>query len=110
MAKHAQQIAQKLGAKLRGKVSRATGGAFGAARMAKVLTEKLAPSTGKRPGRPTNATWVKHPKVPMSEATHSQLRELAERISTPERRVSPMQVAAQLLEESIERLASAASQ
>lgn len=110
MANHPDKIAQALGAKRRGKVPRTGGGAFGAARMAKVLAEKLAPSSGKRPGRPTHAAWVRHPKVPMSDATHSQLLALAERISTPERRVSPMQVAAQLLEESVQRLSSNANQ
>ena len=37
----------------------------------------------------------------MSAATEQKLAALAERISTPERRVSPMQVAAQLLEEAL---------
>jgi hypothetical protein len=34
----------------------------------------------------------------MSAATQRRLAEIAEAISTPQRRVSPMQVAAQLLE------------
>jgi len=108
MAKRAEQIARELGATIKGKVPGISGGAFGAARMAKVLSARLSPSVGKRPGRPTNAAWVKHPKIPMSEATHSQLQMLAEQLSTAERRVSPMQVAAQLLEESVERLTTAA--
>jgi hypothetical protein len=40
----------------------------------------------------------------MSEATRQRLVEIAEAISTPERRVSPMQVAAQLLEEAVARV------
>ncbi len=37
----------------------------------------------------------------MSEATQRRLAEIAEQLSTPRRRVSPMQVAAQLLEEAV---------
>jgi hypothetical protein len=40
-------------------------------------------------------------KVPMSEETLRKLAQLAERASTAERRVSPMQVAAQWLEEAV---------
>ncbi len=40
----------------------------------------------------------------MSEATQRRLAEIAEAMSTPERRVSPMQVAAQLLEEAVGRV------
>ncbi|HWE94012.1 MAG TPA: hypothetical protein VG269_08625 [Tepidisphaeraceae bacterium] len=39
----------------------------------------------------------------MSKATEQKLAHLAERASTPRRKVSPMQVAAQLLEESAAR-------
>jgi hypothetical protein len=106
MARHTKEIAEKLGAKPIGKVPRTSGGAFGAARMARVLAERLSPSAGKRPGRPTNATWVHHPKVPMSAETRDTLAALAGQISSPQRRVSPMQVAAQILEESVERYAA----
>ena len=41
----------------------------------------------------------------MSEQTLRRLEELAEAVSTPERHVSPMQVAAQLLEEVVEEYA-----
>jgi hypothetical protein len=37
----------------------------------------------------------------MSKQTLRKLTELASRISTPQRKVSPMQVAAQLLEDSL---------
>jgi hypothetical protein len=42
----------------------------------------------------------------MSEETLERLTQLAESISTAERKVSPMQVAAQLLEDSIDRVSS----
>jgi hypothetical protein len=73
----------------------------GAARLAAILRDRLAPSSGLRPGRPTDPNWVKHPKVPMSEETLLRLEHLAEQLTTPDRRVSPMQVAAQLLEDSL---------
>jgi hypothetical protein len=40
----------------------------------------------------------------MSEETFRGLERLAEELSTPRRRVSPMQLAAQLLETSVEQL------
>ena len=80
------------------------GGPFGMARLAHLLHQRLTPSMGERPGRPTDATWDNRPKVPMSEATQQRIAEIAEAISTPERRVSPMQVAAHLLEEAVGRI------
>src|SRR5260370_36735177 len=99
MAKNIQKLAELLGAARVGQVPDVGGGAFGAARLAEILRSRLEPSQGQRPGRPTDATWTRHPKVPMSEATEKKLADIAEKISTPERKVSPMQVAAQLLEE-----------
>jgi hypothetical protein len=43
---------------------------------------------------------------PMSQETRERLTQLAESISTAERKVSPMQVAAQLLEDSLNRVSS----
>ena len=40
----------------------------------------------------------------MSAATLEKLTQLAEQLSTPQRRVSPMQLAAQLLEEALARV------
>jgi hypothetical protein len=83
------------------------GGAFGMARLARILQSRLAPSAGKRPGRLTNRTWTKHPKVPMSAETLAALEELSAQFSTDKRTISPMQVAAQLLEESVVQLSVA---
>ena len=104
MAKNAEKVADLLGATVVGQLPETGGGAFGAARLARLaasLHARLEPSEGRRPGRPTDARWVRHPKVPMSEATARKLARLAELASTPERRVSPMQIAAQLLEEAV---------
>jgi hypothetical protein len=104
MAKKVERIAALLGATVVGTLPDTGGGAFGAARLARIvasLPERLEPGKGRRPGRPTDATWVHHPKVPMSEDTVQKLARLAELASVPGRRVSPMQVAAQLLEEAV---------
>ena len=95
------QLANALGAKIVGQVPDAGPGAFGAARLGRLVTDlraRLQPSLGQRPGRPTESTWDRRPKVPMSQATEAKLRKLAERASTPQRKVSPMQMAAHLLE------------
>jgi hypothetical protein len=104
MAKNREKLAELLGAKLVGEVPDVGGGAFGMARLAHLLHERLTPGQGERPGRPTDPTWLVRPKVPMSEGTAKKLAEIAEALSTPERKVSPMQVAAQLLEEAVSRL------
>jgi len=104
MAKNIERIAQGLGAKVVGKVPHTGGGAFGAARLARIVADiqaRLQPGQGLRPGRPTDASWVRHPKVPMSDATRRRLTRLAEQSSTEGRKVSPMQIAAQILEDAL---------
>ena len=104
MAKNIKTIADSLGARVVGQVPNTGGGAFGAARLAKcveALQGRLVPAEGKRSGRPSDASWVRHPKVPMSEGTRLRLLRLAERASASGRKVSPMQVAAQILEEAL---------
>jgi hypothetical protein len=99
MARNREKLAELLGAKIVGKVPDVGGGAFGMARLAHMLHERLTPSQGDRPGRPTDPSWVLRPKVPMSAATAEKLARIADGLSTDVRKVSPMQVAAQLLEE-----------
>jgi hypothetical protein len=104
MAKNIEKIAAGLGAKVIGQVPDTGGGAFGAARLAKIvetMQARLVPGQGRRPGRPTDASWVRHPKVPMSDATRQRLTRLAEQSSTGGRKVSPMQIAARILEEAL---------
>ena len=109
MAANREKLAALLGAKIVGEVPDVGGGAFGMARLAHILHERLTPSQGERPGRPTDPNWVVRPKVPMSEATAAKLARLAEEMSTPDRKVSPMQVAARLLEEALEEIPIAAT-
>jgi hypothetical protein len=104
MVKHIDKIAAGLGAKVVAQVPDTGGGAFGAARLAHIVAtiqSRLAPGQGIRPGRPTDASWVRHPKVPMSDATRQRLALLAEQSSTQGRKVSPMQIAAQILEDAL---------
>jgi hypothetical protein len=105
MAKNPQELADLLGAKVVGELPDVGGGPFGMARLAYLMHQRLKPSQGERPGRPTDSEWVSRPKVPMSGATQRRLAEIAETLSTPGIRVSPMQVAAQLLEEALRQVA-----
>lgn len=112
MAKNIHSLASKLGAKVVAIVPDIGGGAFGAARLAKVVAElqqQLHPGQGKRPGRPTNPNWVVALKVPMSSEVEAKLSGYAAKASVEGRRVSKMQLAAHLLEEAVMRLESGTS-
>lgn len=99
MAKNIETLAKRLGATVEGTVPEYSAGAFGMAALANTLQERLEPSIGKRPGRPSNPAWSKRPKVPMAPETEQRLKELAHLLSEGERQVSPMQVAALILEQ-----------
>ena len=99
MARKIDSLAEKLGAEVVGKVPEYSPGAFGVARLAKTLRERLEPGEGKRPGRPTNPSWSRRSKVPMGPGTEEKLKVLARLLSDEDRKVSPMQAAAQILEE-----------
>jgi hypothetical protein len=104
MARNIKQIAQIMGAEVVARVPETGGGAFGAARllyMVNALRARLQPGQGKRPGRPTSKDWLVRSKIPMSQRTRTRLRRLAQQMSTGARKVSPMQVAAQLLEDAL---------
>ncbi len=104
MARDIKKIAQAMGAEIVSSMPKTGGGAFGAARLSlliNALRERLQPSRGLRPGRPTSKDWSLRSKVPMSATTQTKLRRLARQMSTTKRKVSPMQVAAQLLEEAV---------
>ncbi len=68
------------------------------------LRSRLAPGQGERPGRPSDPTWTMQRKLSMSAETLETLERLAESMSTEQRRVSPMQVAALLVEDAAERM------
>ena len=107
MGANVKKIAELLGARHVATLPHTGGGVFGAARLAHIVAElqaRLAPSVGKRPGRPTDSTWTEAPKVPMTAETEAKLARLAARASTDQRKISPMQLAAQLLEEAVASL------
>jgi len=106
MAKNIKKIAEILGAKIVAEIPDTGAGAFGAYRLGEIvarLQDRLEPGQGKRPGRPTAVEWVHHRKLPMSDETFKKLEELAAKASTAERKISPMQLAAHLLEEALGR-------
>jgi hypothetical protein len=101
MSKNVDHIAKRLGAKVVAEIPEVGAGAFGAARLSHIVAElqsRLLPAAGQRPGRPTDASWVHRPKVPMSKTTERRLARLAKRASASGRKVSPMQLAARILE------------
>jgi hypothetical protein len=98
MAKNIESLAKTMGATVVTTVPEYSAGAFGMTALASTLRERLEPSAGKRPGRPSNPAWSKRPKVPMAPETEQRLKELAHLLSAGERQVSPMQVAALILE------------
>ncbi len=103
-------IAEILGAKIVAKALDTRGGTLGAYRLAEIvarLQARLEPGQGKWPGRPTAVNWVHHRKLPMSDETFKKLERIAVKASTNDRKVSPMQLAAQLLEEAIGRCGEA---
>jgi hypothetical protein len=105
MARNIKKIADRLGAEIVAQVPETGGGAFGARRLARIVDQlqtRLRPGQGVRAGRPTVASWDRHPKVPMSRATEQRLIRLAEKASRGKRKVSPMQLAAQILEDALE--------
>jgi hypothetical protein len=99
VAHEIEDLAAKLGADVIGTVPDYSAGAFGLAELAQTLRGRLEPSRGKRPGRPSVAQWTKRSKVPVGAETEARLEQLARMLSDEKRKVSPMQVAAQILEE-----------
>ncbi len=69
------------------------------------LRERLEPGRGERPGRPSDPTWTVQRKLSMNEQTLEMLEKAAEAVSTDQRRVSPMQIAALLIEDATQGLA-----
>lgn len=63
MAKNREKLAKLFGAKFVGEIPDIGGGAFGMARMVHLLHQRLTPSQGERPGRPTKPNWDIRPNV-----------------------------------------------
>jgi hypothetical protein len=77
------------------------------ARIVEKLQGRLVPGQGKRAGRPSDASSVRHPTVPIGEGTRWRLSVLADRASAGRRKGSPMQLAAQIFEEALAGISKA---
>jgi len=99
-----RDLEKALGATHRGTVPATGGGAFGAARLAAILSKRLVPSQGKGTGRPSNPNWDTRKKVPMSTTTATELEQLALLFSDESRKMTAMQLAGQVLEEGLQQL------
>ena len=95
-----KRVAERLGAEHTA-LPHTGGGAFGMARLAEILKERLGHSR-----RGATVRWILGSKVPMTPETEKLLIALAEKLSTPERRLNPVQLAAELLEQSVQQLAN----
>jgi hypothetical protein len=107
MVKDIDKIAARLGAKIVCQVPDVGGGAFGMARLAGLIAAiqaRLEPACEQGQGGPNGPPRRRCAEVPISEQTQRALERLAELASSPERKVSPMQLAAQLLEDAVEQL------
>lgn len=102
MNSQVRKIAGKLKARTVAELPDVGGGAFGAARLA-ALRAKLQPQQGVRVGRPTVGEWSIRRKIPMSPQTYSRLQELAQNASDENRKISPMQLAGELLEQCLSK-------
>ena len=69
------------------------------------IRQRLEPGQGERPGRPSDPTWTIQRKLSMKAETLTLLEKAAEVISTEKRRVSPMQLAALLIEDATQGIA-----
>ena len=92
-----EKIAKGLGAQRVG-VVRSSGGYFGAMQLAAEVAQRFrVPVSG---GRATDPRWTERRLIPLSPETLQRLEELANRLH-----VAPLQVAALLLERTVDRIA-----
>src|SRR5260370_28799877 len=101
MAETFLEIAERMGGRILGTLPAVGGGAFGMARLGKILHDQLTPKPDSTPSQGIEESRVEQPKVPMSSATRQALEEMARKVSTPERAGGAMEIAAQLLEEAV---------
>ena len=82
-------------------------GPFGVLQLQAELAERL--QTNARAGRPSDPAWTLRRLVGFRPETWQALSEIATRLSSSRRRVSPGQLAATLIEERVAQLREAAS-
>ncbi len=97
-----EKIAKGLGAERRGKIA-SSGGFFGALQVAEEVRARFrVPAKG---GRATDPTWTERRLVPLKPETLARLEALAVELQKQsDVGVGPMQLAAMLLERSIEQM------
>lgn len=86
---------------------------FGTAQVSELgerIRGRLEPGKGERPGRPSDPSWTVQRKLSMNDETLRTLELIANSVSTDSRRVSPMQVAALLIEDATQGLRSDVNQ
>lgn len=107
MAESFLEIAERMGGRVVGKVPHVRGGAFGMVRVANIIHDQITPAQETPPKQPAAYVRDEVCKVPVSNVTQAALEEMARIASTPERPVSAVCVAAQLLEEAVARAKAA---
>jgi hypothetical protein len=95
------KIAKALGAERRGSV-RAGGGHFGAMQLVAEVQARFKTPVGG--GRGTDPSWTEKRLLPLAPETLHRLEHLAEEITKKGTTISPLQVAALLLEHAIDEV------
>ncbi len=97
------KIARTLGAERRGKVH-SSSGYFGAVQLAAEVQERFrAPPRG---GRSTDPSWTERRLMPLTSTTLDRLVHLSEALQERGVTISPLQVAALLLEHAVDHIDS----
>src|SRR5688572_7728576 len=107
MPRSAEEIRKALGANQPAPVRTEPHGPFGVLQLQAELVDRLRSGGGA--GRPSDPSWTIRRLVGFRPETWSALTEIAARLSTPRRRVSPGQVAASLIEDSVAKLGESAA-
>jgi hypothetical protein len=102
MSRSPEDIRAALGANRPEPVRTQPHGPFGVLQLQAELAERLR--THSSAGRPSDPALTMRRLVGFRPETWQVLAEIADRASTPQRRISPGQVAARLIEDSLDRL------
>ena len=102
MPQSPEEIREALGSNPPVSVRTKAHGPFGVLQLQAELGDRL--HTGTKAGRPSDPAWTIRRLVGFRPQTWQALIDIAARLSTPRRRVSPGQVAATLLEDSVTNL------
>ena len=107
MSRSPEEMRKALGANQPVPVRTQPHGPFGVLQLQAELAERL--HTGAGAGRPSDPSWTIRRLVGFRPDTWRALTEIAARLSTPRRRISPGQVAASLIEDGLTKLGASSS-